>query len=412
MLLTTILIIYKQRNDQWKKKTRKELIILFIDAPDPDNPAAAAAIMKHILMTSEDNVNRDAHLHIVLTGRPVDLKTPPKLGTNGNMITRQKWETSNPLHARKVLEDGAMRLEKYLIKCNIDPRDITIYDGGMAPCAPLSDEMHDWDFLFDRKDLITSMKEDNGEILSPEEYSTLVNEISALSDEERVDKVLCDILRSYKLSPLSVLKNELKCCSGVVLFLGGPATALVTLCNDYPELMKQKSVGLYGMFGSLSPGKTTLLSNQFNIECDIEAASQLLIDNHVLLEADKYLVTTETAKNNIVMASADELQEANMPMYFIKLHRLWESTHGNRPQPLFDVLPVIAFLSQYNKCFKWLRKKAALYEWKRKGGGQEVQQILSFIDSDNPNHTLVSDITIQRPLDKQQFLKFMHKTWT
>ena len=401
VLLTTILIIYKL-NDK-KKRKKRELIILFIDAPDPDNPAAAAAIMKHVLM-AEDSMDKNGHLHIVLTGRPVDLSTPKE--TN-RIMTRQKWETSNPLHAQRVLEDGAARLQNYLTKCNINVKDVTIYDGGVAPCAPLSDAMHDWDFLFDRKDLMTSLDDDCGEILTPHEYKTLVNEISALSNEQRVQKLL-SILRSYTLSPLSALNDQIVNCSQVVLFLGGPATALITLFHDHTSLLQNKVISLHGMFGSLYPGKKTLLSNQFNIACDIEAACELLIDNKFIPNADKYLITTETAKNDILIASADDFQEAGLPPYFVKLHRLWESTHSDKPQPLFDVIPVMAFVEKYRKCFKWFTKKAVLYEWKRNG---IEQQIFSFVDSDNAEHPLVSDTNIQY-LDKQQFLNFMQKTWT
>jgi hypothetical protein len=380
----------------------RESVVLFIDAPDPDNPAAVAALVKHVI---RGNARLHGCLHVVLTGRPVNLRTAKTSGSPKKII-RQDNEENNPQHALMVLEDAAARIGNYLKQCGIDRTMVTIYDGGVAPCAPISDRVHDWDFLFDRKDLVTHQEEDCGSILTPEEYRTLCGDINALEEEER-EKKLTSILRSYPLVPLPTLCEELEqdYVSEVVLFLGGPATALVKLFKgDVGSEVLPKVMGLYGMFGSLNPGKNTLLSNQFNVACDIEAASELIISN-LFPEADKYLITTETAKSDNLLVSADDMEKNGVGSYFVSLQRLWESTHKGKPQPLFDVLPVMAFLKHFRGCFKWSRKEATLQVQK------EGTEVLILTDTDDPQYPLASEPTPNQTLNKAMFLEFLRKTW-
>lgn len=422
VLLFSIVFFFCKIHGKEGKNTK--MFLLFIDAPDPDNPAVAAAIIKHVFPLE----STPSHLHIILTGRPVDLKTPKTTSRllSDTAITRQDWEGSVLLHAQKTLEDSAERLTVYLKNCGIDIKEeVTIYNGGVAPTAPLSDVVHDWDFLFDRKDLITGHEEDRGRILSPKEYDGLVDRYSSLPANNREHQLL-SVLRPYHLTPLSVLAEEIQnnvACDEVIIFLGGPATAIVQLFKQSDFC--HKVVSLYGMFGSLSPGKTTLLKNQFNIACDINGACDLFIDN-LFPYADKYLITTETAKNSVVvLESADIHTNMNVPEYFYQLHRLWEHTHDDRVQPLFDVVPVLAYLKEYKDSFSWNRKKAVLYEWRQKkhrsdqDGCQSVpsdykkclQQQFAFIDSEETKHPLLSDDII-KDFQKQDFVEFMTRTWT
>jgi hypothetical protein len=396
----------KEPVKQEEVKERESVsIVLFIDAPAPDNPAAVAALIKHVI---KGNAKLHQYLHVVLTGRPVNLKTA-KLLELPETVARQNDEESNFRHAHMVLEDAAARIENYLKKCGIDFSMVTVYDGGVAPCAPLSDRVHHWDFLFDRKDLVTHQEEDCGSILTPEQYRTLCGDINALEEEER-EKKLTSILRSYPLVPLPTLCEELEqdYVSEVVLFLGGPATALVKLFKGDQGLeILPKVVGLYGIFGSLKPGEKTLLSNQFNVACDIEAASELIIGN-LFPKADKYLITSETAKNDTLLVSAQDLEKTGVGSYFVDLQRLWESTSNDKSQPLCDVLPVMIFLKQFRGCFKWIRKKAILQVQK---GETEVETVLMFVDTDDPQHPLVSEPTRNQTLNKAMFLEFLRKTW-
>ena len=391
------------------KSLKRRLVLLFIDAPDPDNPAAAVAIAKHILtIKTQDNIITDPHLHVILTGRPVNLKTPKAF--KGPPLIRQTWEGDDPIHSRRLLEDAAARLENYLVKCNIHSSMVTIYDGGVAQCAPLSDQFHDWDFLFDRKDLVSGQEVDVGTILSPVEYQTLVEKFNILSEEEREHELLT-ILRSYPLALLSDLRHKLEeeSCANILLFLGGPATAVVQLFGlDQGGKIYSKVTELYGMFGALEPGKGTLLLNQFNVACDVESACDLFVNN-LLPRAEKYLITTETAKNNIFRVSSDELQALGICSDVVNLQRLWEFTHVGNPQPLFDVLPVMAYLCNFRECFDWSRKKAVLQEWRKKG--EITEQIFYFTESDDQKYILVSGAQVKM-LDRHRFLEFLQKMWT
>ena len=99
LLLLLLLLVARQ----------EECSLLFIDAPDPDNPAAAVALWSYSLKKKK----KAGHLHIVLTGRPVNLRSNKRFSEHlpiRKQIARQKWETAVPAHARRVLEDSACRL--------------------------------------------------------------------------------------------------------------------------------------------------------------------------------------------------------------------------------------------------------------------------------------------------------------
>ena len=397
------------------KKEKMHRVVVFIDAPDPDNPAAVAAVAKHVLTQA----STDEHLHVVLTGRPVNLETEKADVFSLELLVRQKWEVNNSVHAHKVMEDAAVRLLGYLARCNVDVSAVTIYDGGVAPCAPLSDRFHEWDFLFDRKDLCTGSEEDRGDIVTPEEYTALVHKFNQLSQEDREKELLC-LLRPFPMTSLSILRKKLEEeeCGDLILFLGGPATALVELFTSSKDeiTLRDKVKSVYGMFGALEPGKGTLLSNQFNVACDIEAACELLI-NDIFPQAKKYLIMTETAKNAALKISSDDLLGRISEPYFIHLQELWESVHGNKTQPLFDIFPVMAYLSEYGDCFEWMRQRAVLREWGRKDSdGEEMQQIFSFIEPDDSMPVGNGGLFVSSPkvhsLGKEDVLNFLQKSWT
>ena len=74
LLILILSIIFYILFFKSEAKTLKAL--LFIDAPDPVNPATAVAIAKHFLtIKTQGYMITDPHLHVILTGRPVNLKT-------------------------------------------------------------------------------------------------------------------------------------------------------------------------------------------------------------------------------------------------------------------------------------------------------------------------------------------------
>ena len=385
-------------------KLKTKTTILFIDAPDPDNPASAMAVWRYVL-------GKKGRIHVVLTGRPINLRTGKRFSESiplKKQIARQKWESSVPEHAVRVLEDSAARLANYLEKCGVPSNAVTIYDGGVASQAPLSDVAHDWDFLFDRKDLVTGRDGDKGEVLDPAEYEQLVAKYCGLTEGER-EQAFLSILRCYHLTPLDRLRADIgrPWVGKVTVFLGGPATALVKLFEGQSDL-SNKVTSFYAMFGSLSPGKATLLANQFNAACDLQASRKVFVD-HMFRQATAQLVTTETAKLPIFVLSAQEMEERGVNGHTVKLQRLWESTHRNRPQPMFDVLPVMAALPAHKDCFTWHRMRPVLV--KSCEDGQEVFT-LEDVAADVSNHAntvLVSDDS--STYDKESFAQFFVQIW-
>ena len=374
----------------WRKSVSTRLFILFIDAPDPDNSAAAVAIIKTILSQSEI-------LHVVLTGRPVNFRTAKlQENTASNVVNRQRWETSIPLHADLLLQDSAARISNYLSKCNVQDNTV-IYDGGIAPQAPLSDMIHAWDFLFDRQDLITSDVADQGEILFPNEYQSLIKKYNQLSPNERENKLI-SIMRLHKLVPLRFLRKRMQRCSEIHIFLGGPATALFEVFQEIKTDCKVKT--FIGMFGSNKLCTATLLNNQFNIACDIVSAKQLLLTTF-LSNVSKYFITTETAKQELFIVSADELETLGINPYIIKLQRLWEFIHNNKKQPLFDIIPVMAFLPHYKNYFTWCKKAACM----------TAEGSLCFADSNGINTHFVSQSTFPN-MNKKLFVTFLTEIWS
>lgn len=343
LLLISVLVLFYQKH--YRSSAEQPVILLFIDAPDPDNPAAALALIKHL---------QPSCLHIILTGRPVDFHTGRCKST---MYERHCHEKFVMNHSVRLLEDSAARLSTYFDKCNIG-HQIKLYNGGIAPCAPLSDAVHDWDFLYDRKDLITMNGCDKGEILSPEQYEELVLKYNAMSKGRR-EREFLSIMRYFHLIPLDNLKREIlrKSCQEIIVYIGGPTTAVPHVFDS--EVLRLKVTNLYGMFGALEPGKGTLLKNQFNVACDIESACQVFVKN-MFPKIKKFLITTETAKMKPLIVSSHHLKEYGAFSHIVELQLLWESTHKNKEQPLFDVIPVMASLEKYKSYFMWSEKKAVL----------------------------------------------------
>ncbi len=374
IVVTLLLVSYR-----FSSKKSPKTYLLFIDGPDPDNPASALALYNHLVCASKPL----SHLHIVLTGRPVDLRTKKQFKNDipiKEQIPRKAWEQSNASHSTQLLADSAARISNYLIACGVVVDSFTIYDGGIAPCSPISDVAHDWEFLYDRKDLITGLSSDEGKIISGKEYENLVQKYNNLTNEDR-EMTFIGFLRDYKLTPLSRLRVILKSLEHkeISLFLGGPATALVQLFEGEQNVsLCEKVVELFAMFGALSPEKSTLLGNQFNAACDMEAAAKLFM-GEMFPKIPMYIIPTETAKLPKLIVSADNLKKRGAHSYPVTLMELWESTHRDSPQPLFDVLPVMAALPEFKYGFDWQKMKVVIQDWTKNG---QVKQTFNFIDTE------------------------------
>ena len=247
----------------------------------------------------------------MLTGRPVNLGSrsiPPaefgqrlKAGEKiGALLRRGADETDVPLHAERVLQDGAARLERFLRQCGVptDPTFLAIYDGGNAPTAPMSHKAHARDFLFDRKDLVdraafarpapaSSSSEpagpsepavaEPGQVVSPGEYRGMLAQLDAMSAEGRAAALLA-VLRPYALRPMRALLEELG--GGPMDFIvGGPATspcALLDLGGPAVHAQLRTVHMMGGAWDNGKPGSVNIFDNQFNLAADMEAARRLL----------------------------------------------------------------------------------------------------------------------------------------
>lgn len=104
------------------KEYSKGIVVLFIDAPDPDNPACALALWNTFLKEHRPSIELEKpdHVHIVLTGRPVNLRTEKSFKDDmeiSDQVPRQNWERTVEAHAQRLLEDSASRISIKFPKC-------------------------------------------------------------------------------------------------------------------------------------------------------------------------------------------------------------------------------------------------------------------------------------------------------
>ena len=162
------------------------------------------------------------------------------------------------------------------------------------------------------------------------------------------------------------------------------------------------------MFGSLRPGKGTLLANQFNAACDLPAAKVVFINN-LFPGAKAHLITTETAKLSTFILSVQEMAGVGVNDHVVRLQRLWEWTHGNRPQPMFDILPVMAALPMHKDCFTWREKRVCMV----KSDSDGRDEIFTFVDAadstESSDTVLVAEECVK--YDKECFKQFFAHIW-
>ena len=381
---TTKITIADTTSTEKKTESSKEkppLPLVFIDMPDPDNFVCALATYKLLISKFPDP--KDRVLHCVISGRPTNLEqkslTPKELGSRlraganiGDLLKRSPTEVDNAEHSCRVLEDGAVSLAKFLEKHGIKKGEYQIYNGGIAPNAPVSHRMHAREFLFDRGDLVDPKRPD-GTIITSQEYYKLVQHFDDIEDPKGRAKAALNILRRAKekhlFRPLcdlmpNIVGRQLK------LILGGPATGIMKLIKDaqYGTTFLNQIHSLHGMYGAwdnAKPGSFNLFPNQFNIAADIEAAQDLLIRQK--LDFPMYFVPTETCKDKRLSVTPDKLREvlkdidgANKDV-IVNMYQLWFDIQGRRPFFIFDMAPVLSASKNYAGIYDMLPIKA-LYD--------------------------------------------------
>jgi hypothetical protein len=300
--------------------------IVIVDAPDPDNPAMVLAALK---LASADRPSCDDLLHVVLVGRPIDSQPP----------------ISHDMYIR----DCARRFTAYLNAHGISTASkVRFYDGGCAECAPIPEDRHDADYLFDRCDLVQRDLVAGSRIVSPSEYRELLS--SGFRHEALADRAVS--AAHVPLLPLDKLVEHLTVARtpapAIDLLIGGPLTPCLALFHNSSNSsagdrlrsrVSHVSAMLAAWTNGLPAGQSkTLLPNQFNVAC-APAATRIVLSNDFFPHAHWRLVTTETCKNPEFYVPASAFPHP----YSRDLQLLWESTHGGGHQPLFDVLPVIVY---------------------------------------------------------------------
>jgi len=369
----------EKQKEEFKEKCEKPLPVVFIDMPDPDNFVCVLATYSLLV---KDEFGDSEKLHVVISGRPTNLAakslTPKEFGSRlkagekiGDLLKRGKSETDNKNHSTRVLEDGAVCLSLFLQRHGISPSKFCIYNGGIAPNAPVSHRMHAREFLFDRADLVDPSRK-QGSIINSTEYYELVKKFDDMSEDGEREEAVLKVLRRAEgkniFRPLSELVENIG-KRPLMFILGGPATGIQNLLGlpavDSSFVRQISSLhGMYGAWDNAKPGSFNLFPNQFNVAADIEAACDLLIRKRP--QFPMYFVPTETCKHKQLSMTPEKLDALIREYYqtsgggsILKMYQLWFNIQGRRPFFIFDMAPVLSASEKYRKIYTMLDVEAS-----------------------------------------------------
>lgn len=207
-----------------------EHVLVFVDAPDPDNLVAA--------MAANAFAPKGATVSVVLTGRRTKLGVAQLSGAavgaklkEGKKIPDLLKRTHTSPWTREdsnaLLQDNAVRFKKYFdVQKAAGAREMVIYDGGTAMFDPVADEMHVKEFMFDRADLLPGGAKDAHAILGGnDDYWTILNGLQEGKSEEEFGKHLREsVMRTGTgaLVDIEKLYAKLKASSGkIAVVVGG-----------------------------------------------------------------------------------------------------------------------------------------------------------------------------------------------
>jgi hypothetical protein len=348
---------------------------VFIDGPDPDNFICVLSAFQLLAKPT------GTKLHIILTGRPVNLhvnmltdeQRNEKLaaGVKFTDLLRAKPEdASYDLHSQAVLNDMLARLESFLCSVGIDRSRFVLYDGGIAPTAYVSHQMHAREFLFDRADLAQELlggKEEDYvtgskyKVMSAETYHKILSKLDSMGTNEKVRVFRFSHLSCYHRSSLLILVSSLYACirspdhichhflqaefllnkilrkpekpfppidafvsnvandRNLCVVVGGPFTGLHQALLLGGPALKSKITTCHAMMAAWDIGKpncVNLFKNQFNVGADLHAAEQMLVHpkgQHDMTQPPSgfpmYLIPTETCKCPSLALTPDKLRK-------------------------------------------------------------------------------------------------------
>lgn len=233
-----------------------ELILAFVDAPDPDNFVQLLALAK---------LNPNAELAVCLTGRPV------RFGASKEHATWE-WDYES---SRMAQEASAMRAKNFLRNFGVSV--VRVYDGGIAPRTLVPHWVHFAEYYkFADVDPLQAIRH------------------TELEQQEELVKL---ILRQPEGS--------------VRVAVGGPMTGLRQVIERHPEVCSRfKEV--HAMFATW--GNVSLMqfddkprgALQFNVACDPLSSNFILMG----LDCPVYLMPTEVTRvKEIGFLNAQKLRE-------------------------------------------------------------------------------------------------------
>ena len=293
--------------------------VVFVDCPDPDNFVLVVAA----------NLLRGC-TRVVLTGRPANFGVASR---PFSVRTCARAADEVDVAGDSVLALRATAAHLRSVAASQGCSDLKIYDGGVAPDAPVAHAEHVHEFLFGRSDLGES---DQG-VLTIEAYRKVVADLDAEADRGPALRALLEA-RVDDLLPLSSLVEDLD--GKVECLVGGPFTALAELCDD--DAFRDKVLNVRAMACAWD-SRNNLFANQFNVGADLEAAT-FVLGKGSELTCTRTLYTTDFCKA-VLTISMEEVAAAASPR-LAALYRLWDALTGNRGSvTIFDVAPLLGALA-------------------------------------------------------------------
>lgn len=316
-------------------QSRQHIVLAFFDAVDFDNLFTIWQLLKRL--------KPDSELHVVITGRPVNLAScPVNLKTNTFKTPNDVEVTFSPAqHVKEGKEESQQHSEEHaqlLLENNIrtfaqvlQSDRVKFYNGGIAPIAGLSGAVHAMEDLFFTP---------TGQVRSKEEYYDLLHFLHEQTAEERVKFRLAEMKKKpeVQIGTIVDLANELTNITEWEIYLGGPFTGFAQLIDRLTPEQCQLPGKINGMFGSLDKdGKSNLLKRNFNEAVDPTAFKRVMIDANRFPNCEIRVYPTETCKNTGWLTwTREEFDQHNNSPIFSKFHALWKGINRNQDMPIFD----------------------------------------------------------------------------
>jgi len=279
----------------------KELILAFVDAPDPDNFVQLLALAR---------LNPNAEVAVILTGRPVRFNA-----TKDHKTWEWDYESSH-----MAQEASAMRAKNFLRNFGVSL--VQVYDGGIAPRTLVPHWVHFAEYYkFADVDPLAAIRH---------------SELEA--QEDLVKRILAQPEGSVRVA------------------VGGPMTGLRQVIERCPEVVSRfKEVhcmfATWGNVALMEFGDKPRGAVQFNVACDPLSSNFVLMG----LDCPIYLMPTEVTRvKEIGFVNAQKLREAlpdnkgTRALY--TLYALWydaavKPRQDKNPDELIFIHDVVAALS-------------------------------------------------------------------